>query len=173
LGFIRMVERVVARTSGQTAERLTPAIAAAGSEFKAAPLMRLARSTTKQGRAEEVQQMIAAIKEARPEYARSLTSWLDENLPPDCDELVFCGGTADYLRKELNEHYDRFPIIWNAEIAMPPILEKKGFENRLNDVYGMFSYFKANLKKQFNSQVTESAVCGSKGSVLQEIVSRG
>jgi hypothetical protein len=47
LGFIRMVERVVARTSGQTAERLAPAIAAAGSEFKAAPLMRLARSTTK------------------------------------------------------------------------------------------------------------------------------
>ena len=173
LGFIRMVERVVARTSGQTAERLTPAIVAAGAEFKAAPLMRLARSTTKQGRAEEVQQMIAAIKEARLEYARSLTSWLDENLPPDCDELVFCGGTADYLRKELNEHYDRFPIIWNAEIAMPPILENKGFENRLNDVYGMFSYFKANLKKQFNSQVTEAAVCGSKGSVLQEIVGRG
>ena len=104
---------------------------------------------------------------------RSLTSWLDENLPPACDELVFCGGTADYLRKELNEHYDRFPIIWNAEIAMPPILEKKGFENRLNDVYVMFSYFKANLKKQFNSQVTESAVFGSKGSVLQEIVGRG
>ncbi len=56
---------------------------------------------------------------------------------------------------------------------MPPILEKKGFENRLNDVYGMFSYFKANLKKQFNYQVTESAVCGSKSSVLQEIVGRG
>lgn len=50
---------------------------------------------------------------------------------------------------------EQFPIIWNAEVALPPILEKKGFENRLNDVYGMFSYFKGSLKKQFNSQEKE------------------
>ncbi|MFM6424726.1 ParM/StbA family protein, partial [Planktothrix sp.] len=113
LGFIRMVEKVLVKTSGQTAERLTPAIVTAGSEFKVAPLMRLARSTSREGRAEEVQQMLLAIKEARPEYVRSLTSWLDENLPPDCDELVFCGGTATYFKKELNQYYDRLPIIWN------------------------------------------------------------
>lgn len=173
LGFIRMVEKVVAKTSGQTAERLTPAIVAAGAEFKAAPLMRLARSTTREGRAEEVQQIIAAIKEARPEYVRSLTSWLDENLPSDGDELVFCGGTADYLKKELNEYYDRLPIIWNADISIPPVLDKQGFGYRLSDVYGMFSYFRGALKKQFNSNRSESADTLLEDSSLQEVATRG
>ncbi|HAZ48858.1 MAG TPA: hypothetical protein DDW76_14700 [Cyanobacteria bacterium UBA11369] len=173
LGFIRMVEKAIAKTSGQTAERLTPAIVAAGAEFKAAPLIRLARSTTREGRAEEVQQIIAAIKEARPEYVRSLTSWLDENLPSDCDELVFCGGTADYLKKELNEYYDRLPIIWNADISIPPVLDKQGFGYRLSDVYGMFSYFRGALKKQFNSNRSKSADSLPEESSLQEVGSRG
>ncbi|HLO49737.1 MAG TPA: hypothetical protein VK211_15080 [Kamptonema sp.] len=45
---------------------------------------------------------LATIEEVQSEYARSLTSWLDENLPSDCDELVFCGGTGDYLRNEMH-----------------------------------------------------------------------
>lgn len=173
LGFIRMVEKVVAKTSGQTVERLTPEIVAAGAELKAAPLMRLARSTTREGRAEEVQQIIGAIKEARPEYVRSLTSWLDENLPSDCDELVFCGGTADYLKKELNEYYNRFPIIWNADISIPTVLDKKGFGYRLSDVYGMFFYFRNALKKPFNSIHSESADTSLEESTLQEVGTHG
>ena len=173
LGFIRMVEKVVARTSGQTAEGLTPAIVATGVDFKTAPLMRLARSSTREGRTEEVQQMIAVIKQVRPEYLRSLTSWLDENLPPDCDEIVFSGGTADYLKKELNEHYDRTPIVWNAEISIPSVLDKKGFGNRLSDVYGMFSYFKGALKNQFNSNPSQQANSSQKNSTLQEVIARG
>lgn len=173
LGFIRMVEKVVARTSGQIAERLTPAIVAAGVEFKAVPLMRLARSSTRERRAEEVQQMIAAIKEARPEYLRSLTSWLDENLPPDCDEIVFSGGTADYLKKELNEHYDRTPIVWNAEMSIPSVLDRKGFGNRLSDVYGMFSYFKGTLKNSFNSNRSGQSDPSPKDSALQDAVAHG
>jgi hypothetical protein len=173
MGFIRMVEKVVAKTSGQTAERLTPEIVAAGAEIKAAPLMRLARSTTREGRAEEVQQIIGAIKEARPEYVRSLTSWLDENLPPDCDELVFCGGTADYLKKELNEYYDRLPIIWNADISIPQVLDKKGFGYRLSDVYGMFFYFRSALKKQFNSNPSKSEDSSPEDSRLQGVDTRG
>jgi hypothetical protein len=173
LGFIRMVEKVLVKTSGQTAERLTPAIVTAGSEFKAAPLMRLARSTSREGRAEEVQQMLLAIKEARPEYVRSLTSWLDENLPPDCDELVFCGGTAAYFKKELNEYYDRLPIIWNADISIPVVLDKKGLGDRLSDVYGMFVYFKTVLKKQFNSKSYKSVESLSEGSQKQEVKAHG
>ncbi|CAD5990026.1 hypothetical protein PCC9214_05699 [Planktothrix tepida] len=173
LGFIRMVEKVLVKTSGQTAERLTPAIVTAGSEFKAAPLMRLARSTSREGRAEEVQQMLLAIKEARPEYVRSLTSWLDENLPPDCDELVFCGGTATYFKKELNEYYDRLPIIWNADISIPVALDKKGLGDRLSDVYGMFVYFRTVLKKQFNSKSYQSLESLSEGSEKQEVKAHG
>jgi hypothetical protein len=141
LGFIRMLEKVMSKTSGLNPKRLTPAIVEAGDEVRSAALLRLPRSTTRELRAADVQQIVAAIKSARPEYAKILMSWLDETLPLDVEEIVFCGGTADYLRKELNEHYDRIPLFWNAELVIPKTLDTFGLGNRLADVYGMFLYF--------------------------------
>lgn len=141
LGFIRMLEKVMSKTSGLSPKRLTPAIVEAGDEVRSAALLRLPRSTTRELRAADVQQIVAAIKSARPEYAKILISWLDETLPLDVEEIVFCGGTADYLRKELNEHYDRIPLFWNAELVIPKTLDTFGLGNRLADVYGMFLYF--------------------------------
>ncbi|MBW4568818.1 MAG: ParM/StbA family protein [Tolypothrix carrinoi HA7290-LM1] len=141
LGFIRMLEKVMSKTSGLNPKRLTPAIVEAGDEVRSAALLRLPRSTTRELRAADVQQIVAAIKSARPEYAKILISWLDETLPLDVEEIVFCGGTADYLRKELNEHYDRIPLFWNAELVIPKALDTFGLGNRLADVYGMFLYF--------------------------------
>ena len=141
LGFTRMLEKVMGKTSGLSLKRLTPAIVEAGDEVRPAALLRLPRSTTRELRAADVQQIVAAIKLARPEYAKILISWLDEILPLDVEEIVFCGGTADYLRKELNEHYDRIPLSWNAELVIPKALDTFGLGNRLADVYGMFLYF--------------------------------
>jgi hypothetical protein len=80
-----------------------------------------------------------------------LTSWLDNVLPDDVDEIVFCGGTADYLMKELNGHYPRTPLSWNASIEIPANIDISGLGNRLCDVYSLFLYFhgvvEAQLKK--------------------------
>lgn len=138
LGFVRMVEKVVARSSGQTVERLTPAIVASGANIEPTPLLKLARSTTKEGRVSEVQLMVTAIKTARYEYAASLIGWLDSVIPPDTDELVFCGGTAEYIRSELRDRYLGKTVSWNAGMGIPADLDTWGLGGRLCDVYGIF-----------------------------------
>jgi hypothetical protein len=45
LGMIRLLEKVVVRTSGQTASQLAPAVVAAGSEISSTPFLCLLRST--------------------------------------------------------------------------------------------------------------------------------
>ncbi|MBD2772586.1 ParM/StbA family protein [Iningainema tapete] len=157
LGFIRMLEKVMSKTSGLSPKRLTPAIVEAGDEVRPAALLRLPRSTTRELRAADVQQIVTAIKSARPEYAKILISWLDENLPLDVEEIVFCGGTADYLRKELNEHYDKVPLSWNADLVIPKALDTFDLGNRLADVYGMFLYF-SNLVNTLPDRDEEGAL---------------
>lgn len=151
LGMVRMVEKVVASTSGQTLERLTPVIAAAGIDIDERVLEQVTRSKTREGRATEIQKLKNAICHARAEYTAMLTSWLDNVLPDYVDEIVFCGGTADYLMKELNGHYPRTPLSWNASIEIPANIDISGLGNRLCDVYSLFLYFhgvvEAQLKK--------------------------
>lgn len=149
LGFVRMVEKVVGVTSGQTLERLTPAIAAAGVEPDSRVLQKLVRSKTRENRTSEVQTLIAAIKLARLEYAATLTSWLDNALPDSADEIVFCGGTADYLMKELNDHYLGTQLSWNASVAIPAALDTHSLGSRLCDVYTLFLYYHGLVEKQF------------------------
>jgi hypothetical protein len=112
-------------------------------------LQKLVRSKTRGNRASEVQTLIAAIKLARLEYSTTLTSWLDNALPDPVDEIVFCGGTADYLMKELNDHYLGIPLSWSAGIAIPAALDTQSLGSRLCDVYAMFLYYHGLVEKQF------------------------
>lgn len=151
LGMVRMVEKVVAATSGQTLERLTPAIAAAGADIDQRILRQLTRSKTQEGQASEIQKLENAIASARAEYTAMLTSWLDNVLPNSVDEIVFCGGTADYLMKELNEHYPRTPLSWNASIEIPASVDVSGLGSRLCDVYSLFLYFHGVVEAQLGT----------------------
>ncbi|NJM19116.1 MAG: ParM/StbA family protein [Richelia sp. SM1_7_0] len=96
LGMIRLLERVVAKTSGQTPSLIAPAIVAAGSDLSPVPLLRLLRSTGNANKQQELQQIQKAVKLARSEYSAALTSWLNQVIPRQVDEILFCGGTADY-----------------------------------------------------------------------------
>lgn len=157
LGFVRMVEKVVAHSSGQTVERLTPAIVASGINIEPTPLLKLARSTTKEGRASEVQSMVMAIKIAREEYVASLISWLDSVIPADANEIVFCGGTADYIRNELRDRYLGKTVSWNAGMGIPADLDILGLGSRLCDVYGVFLCVSNEVKKlKINADVSIS-----------------
>ena len=147
LGMVRMLEKVVAVTAGQTVERLTSAVANSGSEIDTRPLMRLLRSTSQQGRTNELMTLQQAIKFARHEYASSLTSWFKQVIPPDVEEIIFCGGTADYLKKELNAYYRSTPCIFSG-ITVPTSIDKNSLGSRLADVYGAFLYFDEIIKQR-------------------------
>src|SRR6476661_730646 len=140
LGMVRMAELVQERTSGYDAARLTAAIAASGDRFNRPPFYRIARNRDAGARDAEVDRLIEAVKLSRKDYARMLTSWLDEVLPPDLDEIVFCGGTCGYLEQELRT-YARVAYFWHAGIAVPPKLDPHGLGYRLADLWGLWSYF--------------------------------
>ncbi len=154
LGMVRMLEKVVAATAGQTVERLTGAVAISGSDIDTRPLMRLLRSTTTQGRSTELMRLVQAIKFARHEYTTALISWLSQVIPLDVEEIIFCGGTADYLKKELNTCYRTTPCIFSG-IAVPTSIDNNLLGSRLADVYGAFLYFDEIVKRRLSRQMEE------------------
>ena len=142
LGMIRLLEKVVARTSGQNPSQLAPAVFAAGSDISTTPLTKLLKSTSNINKRHELMQIQQAIKLARNEYAAVLTSWLDQVVPRSIvSEILFCGGTADYMRRELNSHYSGTPCLWGLGADIPTQVDSFGLGSRLADVYSVFLYF--------------------------------
>ncbi len=150
LGMIRLLERVVAKTSGQTPSRLVQAVVAASCDVSPTPFLRLLKSTENANKQHELQQLQKAVKLARSEYAAVLTSWLDQVISASVvDEILFCGGTADYLKKELNSHYPGTPCLWGVGADIPKEIDEFSHGSRLADVYSVFLYFSQQVQKRF------------------------
>jgi hypothetical protein len=90
--------------------------------------------------------LIEAVKLSRFDYARMLSHWINEVLPPDLDEIVFCGGTSEYMKPELRNQFSHYSLSWHAGIAVPKTLDPDGLGCRIADVYGLFSYFKSQFE---------------------------
>src|SRR4028119_19599 len=75
-----------------------------------------------------------------------LSHWINEVLPPDLDEIVFCGGTSEYMKPELRNQFSHYSLSWHAGIAVPKTLDTDGLGGRIADVYGLFSYFKSQFE---------------------------
>ncbi|PSM46665.1 hypothetical protein C7Y66_23895 [Chroococcidiopsis sp. CCALA 051] len=151
LGMVRLVELVMERTSGLTAESLVGAIAAAGNDMSAKHFWKLTTSSTQAARQAEVNKIIEAISKSRLEYAIALTSWLAEVLPSreELDEVIICGGTADYLKQELNDCFRATPVVWHGGVEIPPLLNEQWLGSRLADVWGLSAYHAAKVRASF------------------------
>jgi hypothetical protein len=141
LGMVRMIESIMTKSSGLSESDLCKIIVASGCDINLSPLYKFARSSEVAVCNEEVAALVKAITEAKHLYMATLTSWLKNVVPYDADEIVFCGGTADYFKKELNSHYRSLPCIWHAGLVVPQTLDSYKLGSRLTDVYGMFLYF--------------------------------
>lgn len=148
LGMIQMIERIVTLTSGQSVESLSQAVVRAGGEIDERVLQGITRSTTKESKAVEVKKLKKAINMARAEYTSVLVSWINSTLPRETSEIVFCGGTADYLARELNSYYCKVPISWNASVEIPEEVDISELGSRLCDVYCTFLYFSELVDKE-------------------------
>jgi len=145
LGFIKMVELVESRIAGlPSTAQLARAIACAGDKVETRYLSPLAMSSVKEARTDEVLRIVEAINTSRVEYASALCSWLREVLPRQVslDEVILCGGTAEYMRNELENHFDYTEVSWNGGIEIPQQLKDDELGSRLCDAYGMYSAFK-------------------------------
>lgn len=156
LGFVRLVESVCDKTSGLDSNRLTKAISLFGEQSDLKVLQPLLMSVTDSGRKDELIKLRNAIIECRLEYALSLKSWLREVLPRELDEVVLSGGTAEYLKSELKEHFSGVTVNWNASIELPESLLSAGLGNRLSDAYGMYQYFLNVLSQSLNINALSS-----------------
>lgn len=159
LGMAAMIEKVTERTSGYSSELLLKAVVAAGLEPKPNHFWRLVdRTTSSTGQQVEIERLIQAITLARTEYLMALRAWLGEVLPSrsELDELVICGGTADYLKGELELVFPVIPTIWHGEIKFPPQLISSGLGNRLIDVYALSQCYFRQLKLKYDAQADVS-----------------
>jgi hypothetical protein len=141
LGFIQLVKGVMRRTSGYQEDYLAQQVAIAGDTIREQPLRKLIRSSDSRSQEEEMRLLRQSIQEARGEYVTQLKTWLTELLPKELDEVIVCGGTADYLCSELQEYWQNYQIFWHAEIKIPEQLLTASLGNRLADVWSLFCYF--------------------------------
>lgn len=145
LGMVRMIDNLMSKTSGFSESKLCRSVVESGHDIHPAPLYKITRTTTTASRNQEVTELVSAIKEAKALYLVSLISWLDNVIPYDVDEIIFCGGTVDYLKKDLNSHYRATPCIWHGGFTIPEVLDSYQLGSRLIDVYGAFLYFMSGL----------------------------
>ncbi|AFZ15654.1 hypothetical protein Cri9333_4891 (plasmid) [Crinalium epipsammum PCC 9333] len=147
IGFMKLEDKVLERTSGQKPLELSRAIFQADylmmnrpdnfSSIKlenTAAIQGLARSRDPEFRLSEIKKITEAITSSRAEYWQELEQWLDRCLPRDLDEVIICGGAGVYLKPELNKYFgvreksqlprlpqpgDRpiVPICWGADIT--------------------------------------------------------
>jgi hypothetical protein len=146
LGMVKMVDLVIDRTSGLEVEELTKSIANAGNEPKPQHFHHLCSSSNH--RDVEIEKIIAAVHSSREEYAIALTNWLKEVLPSqnELDEVIICGGTADYLREELDALFPRTPIIWHGGVEIPSTLNEQWLGHRLADVWALSVYHSIKIR---------------------------
>jgi hypothetical protein len=146
LGMVRLVDLVQERTSNYDAPRLALSIAQAGTNYNRPYFYRIARNREGAAKDREVDQLIEAVKLSRFDYARMLSHWINEVLPLDLDEIVFCGGTSEYMKPELRNQFSHYSLSWHAGITVPKTLDPDGLGCRIADVYGLFSYFKSQFE---------------------------
>lgn len=178
LGMAKMVELVMERTSGFQEQPLISAIVAAGVDPKPAHFLSLVSSgNCSQGsvksdctqrsafgdrslRDDQIEKIIAAVRTARSEYAIALTSWLREVLPPsvELDEAIVCGGTADYLRDELDAVFPATPVVWHGAVKIPPTLNEQWLGSRLADVWALSVYHGAKVRAEARRMEVEGVV---------------
>lgn len=155
-GLVLLVERVQTRTSGLDSEPLLRAIHTSATtklkqlKDKQKFFKELLRSRKPEHQAQEIAQIMEAVRISHLEYWGILSGWLDSVIPALVDEFVVGGGTAECFKSELKSYFNSVNISWAAELEedvrlafnLPP--QKDALCLRLTDVYGLSRSF---LKK--------------------------
>ncbi|MBD2511177.1 ParM/StbA family protein [Nostoc muscorum FACHB-395] len=151
LGMNWLVQQFVQRTAvglSKEDEHLVTAIIAAG-KGNFAPLRSLSRQATPEGVAADLKLFQNILPEVRSDYCRALVRSL-RNIP-SLDEILICGGTADFVKKELTDHFQNegIPIVWNGGVQFPAPLNTLGLGERVADVWTAHITYILMLDKNF------------------------
>ncbi|MBD2504050.1 ParM/StbA family protein [Anabaena azotica] len=157
LGFSKMIESVMAQTSGLNAHQLTAAICKAGRNINPKALEELA-AVDAAYKEHELATIRTAVTNGRKEYWMMLSNWLKLQVPRDVDEVIIGGGTAHYFRSQLNNLFSASTVNWCDHLESQITsnfsqVAAKSLQYRLTDVYGLFFYLCGNSMRQNKVQV--------------------
>jgi hypothetical protein len=149
LGFIKIIDEILMRTSGLATVELTSVIINAGKDIEIKALKKLARSSDGERQILELQDLQKAIEKAKKQYCSSLFNWLNEVISQAIDEIVIAGGTAEYLKQEIRTYFhDReLTFYWHSNVNLNSQFDDE-LGVRLVDIFCLYYYFLDYLNKK-------------------------
>lgn len=175
-GMHWMLEKLVSRVSGlDKNDPRTVQIIVEGSD-KPELLKKLSRKRSPIDIEADFQSISAALKLSKDEYVRAIVRWLKSL--GTASEILFCGGTAQYLRSELEDYYsnDTTELVWHGGVSLPLEVESLLGGYRLADVWVLHSLFfdmvanheASSPKRSASKQDTSTTSDGVKQNLKQE-----
>lgn len=160
LGMNWLVQQFVERTAvGLSASdlRLAKALVEA-SNGNLNALHSLSRKATSAGVESDLKLFNSVLPDVRDDYCRALIRWI-RNIAV-LDEVLICGGTAEFVRKELTEHFlhSGIPIVWNGGVQLPKPLDTQGLGDRITDVWTAHITYIKTLDYHFGYERKEKLV---------------
>lgn len=96
------------------------------------------------------------VSTSRAEYIRAIVRWL-KSIVGEFEEVVMCGGTAEYLRGELDKYYgDSTEIVWHGGVVVSEEYESKLGSSRLADVWALHEVFYKLIAARLNVVASKS-----------------
>ncbi|MCC5622895.1 hypothetical protein [Nostoc sp. CHAB 5715] len=122
------------------------------------PLRNLSRRNTQALINSDLELFKSVLSVVRDEYCRALLRWV-KNLAA-LDEVLICGGTSEFVRKELTQHFlhESIPIVWNGGVVLPKPLNTQGLGDRLADVWASHISYVRMLDENFSYERKEKLV---------------
>lgn len=167
-GMHWMLDFLASRVSGLNKDDPRTIQIIAQSSAKPELLKKLSRKRNPADIEADYQSIGAAIKLAKEEYVRAIVRWLKSL--GTTDEIIFCGGTAEYLRSELENYYsnDSIEIVWHGGVSVPDEFESLLGSSRLADAWALHSIFFDSLNNNDAAKNKSSVQKNNKQSVKQE-----
>lgn len=142
-GFVRLVDRAIEHSSGQSRERLTRDIYEIGNDIRPNhPVVQsLTRTKELENIKDEAVRLAEAIELARKEYWQLLREWLSEVTPRRVNSLTIAGGGASYCHSELSKFLAWANLEWNTLSKDEPLLRDypdSSLRHRIGDVYSAY-----------------------------------
>ncbi|MHC5717783.1 MAG: ParM/StbA family protein [Nostoc sp.] len=142
-GMSWLVNNFTSKTSGLSPDNpnIIEVLVEAGVSCDSQVMQKLSRKR----KGDEIQldgeSMSKALLLARDEYWRAIVRWLRSKMDEDIEELVFCGGTADYIRPEIDAYFQKegIKVSWHGNIFIPDEISS-GIGNRMADVWALHQY---------------------------------
>jgi len=142
-GMFWLVNNFTSKTSGLSPDNpnIIEVLVEAGVSCDPQVMQKLSRKRKNNEIQLDGELMSKALLLARDEYWRAIVRWLRSKIDEDIEELVFFGGTADYIRPEIDVYFQKegMKVSWHGNIFIPDEISS-GIGNRMADVWALHQH---------------------------------